>query len=256
MEGPMAELELFQFARSHYNEKARWALDFKGLPHVRHSLIPGPHMFTTRRLSGQQQVPVLRRGDEVVAGSAQIIARLEELQPEPNLYPMDPGQLEGALAIQARFDEEVGPAVRLAMFAELQADPGYFASLFTDDRSLPVRAAYRCALPVLQMIMNRDLGLTPEAIPPALAVTREALDFVAENAGPSGHLVGDDFSVADLTAACLLMPAVLPEGGVRYPEPLPDVVRSWVARFSEHPGAAWVREIYARHRGSSAATHR
>ena len=249
----MADLELFQFARSHYNEKARWALDFKALPHVRHSLIPGPHMFTAKRLSGQQQVPVLRRGKEVVAGSAQIIARLEELQPEPNLYPKDPGEREGALAIQSRFDEEVGPAVRLAMFAELQADPGYFASLFTDDRSLPVRVAYRCALPVLQMIMNRDLGITADAVEPALAVTREALDFVAENSAPSGQLVGNRFSVADLTAASLLMPAILPEGGIRYPEPLPAVVDSWVARFSEHPGAAWVREIYARYRGSSAA---
>ena len=34
---------LLQFTFSHYNEKARWALDFKRVPHVRRSLIPGPH---------------------------------------------------------------------------------------------------------------------------------------------------------------------------------------------------------------------
>jgi hypothetical protein len=32
---------LFQFTYSHFNEKARWALDLKHVPHVRHSLLPG-----------------------------------------------------------------------------------------------------------------------------------------------------------------------------------------------------------------------
>ena len=33
-------IELLQFPYSHFNEKARWALDFKGLRHVRTSLLP------------------------------------------------------------------------------------------------------------------------------------------------------------------------------------------------------------------------
>ena len=31
---------LWQIAISHYSEKVRWALDWKGIPHVRHSLVP------------------------------------------------------------------------------------------------------------------------------------------------------------------------------------------------------------------------
>ena len=38
---------LWQFTASHYNEKARWALDWKGVAHVRQSLLPGPHALTT-----------------------------------------------------------------------------------------------------------------------------------------------------------------------------------------------------------------
>ena len=60
--------ELFQFKVSHFNEKARWALDFKGIAHVRHSLLPGPQKPKMQRLSGQEQTPVLRCGDDVVAG--------------------------------------------------------------------------------------------------------------------------------------------------------------------------------------------
>jgi glutathione S-transferase len=83
----MDDFDLYQFKRSHYNEKARWALDYKRLPHTRHSLLPGPHKLTVTRLSGQAQVPVLRHGRKIIAGSARIIDYLEQLVPEPALYP-------------------------------------------------------------------------------------------------------------------------------------------------------------------------
>ena len=83
------ELELIQFRYSHYNEKARWALDFKGLPHRRTSLLPGPHMGKVKKLTGQTSTPVLRLGGRYVAGSAAIIAALEQAHPEPALYPAE-----------------------------------------------------------------------------------------------------------------------------------------------------------------------
>ena len=55
----MAPPTLFQFRASHFTEKARWALDWKGIPHVRHMLLPGPHLPRMLWMTGQQQVPVL-----------------------------------------------------------------------------------------------------------------------------------------------------------------------------------------------------
>ena len=49
-------IELWQFRLSMYPEKVRWALDYKGVPHIRHSLLPGPHVMPM--LGG---VPVRRR---------------------------------------------------------------------------------------------------------------------------------------------------------------------------------------------------
>ena len=66
----MATPELFHFQFSHYNEKARWALDLKGVSHERVSLLPGPHAPRMKRLTGRTQTPVLVNGEEVVAGSA------------------------------------------------------------------------------------------------------------------------------------------------------------------------------------------
>ena len=50
---------LHQFPYSHYNEKVRWALDLKRVPHRRRSVLPGPHMAQVRRLTGRTQTPVL-----------------------------------------------------------------------------------------------------------------------------------------------------------------------------------------------------
>jgi glutathione S-transferase len=248
----MADLELFQFKRSHYNEKARWALDYKGLTHRRRSLLPGPHRVTVTRLSGQVQVPVLRDGGRIIAGSAQIIDHLERIAPEPALYPQDADARDRALALQSWFDAEVGPAVRCAAFSDLMADSGYFARVFSDESPPAVRALYRALLPATKALMRRDLDISPETVGPARERVREALERVAEQTRATGYLVGDSFGIADLTAAALLMPAVNPPGGARYPEPLAPVAVRWVARWADHPGSEWVRGIYARHRGVSA----
>ena len=52
-------LELLQFRHSPYNEKVRWALDLKQLPHTRRSLLPGPHMAVLKKLTGRTTTPVL-----------------------------------------------------------------------------------------------------------------------------------------------------------------------------------------------------
>ena len=66
---------------SHYNEKARWALDWKGAAHERQSLLPGPHMRTVKKLTNGAtvQVPVLVEAQQVIAGSAAIIEHLDEI---------------------------------------------------------------------------------------------------------------------------------------------------------------------------------
>jgi len=73
--------ELFQFEFSHFNEKARWAFDWKRVPHRRQSYLPGFHMLPIMRLSGQRAVPVVRVDGRVIAGSASIVDWLEGVRP-------------------------------------------------------------------------------------------------------------------------------------------------------------------------------
>ncbi len=249
----MSTRELVQFQYSHYNEKARWALDYKGLPHRRRSLLPGPHAIQVRRLSGQVQVPVLRDGAEVVTGSSEIVDHLERLHPDPPLYPADPDARARAFAIRDEFDSEVGPAVRVALFQHMLPDAGYLARMFSTGQTWLTRSVYRAMMPAVAPVMKRSMEIGPDNAARGADRTRAALDFVAERAGPDGYLVAERFSVADLTAASLLMVTCYPPGlQPALPEPRSPRLGSWLDRWADHPGTAWVREMYRRHRGASA----
>src|SRR2546423_7210816 len=84
---------------SHYNEKARWALDYKGIPHVRRAAVPGRHRKLAQKLSGGTTFPVLVQNGTAIGDSSRIIAALEEDYPEPPLYPADPDERRKALEL-------------------------------------------------------------------------------------------------------------------------------------------------------------
>jgi glutathione S-transferase len=252
MSGPA--VEFFQFPYSHYNEKVRWTLAHKGIPHTRRSLLPGPHALTVLRLTGQTQTPVVRVDGRVVAGSAQIIDALERRFPERALYPADPVLRERALEWQSWADAHVGVMVRRALFAVMLDHPDYVMALFASDRPALTRALYRALFPVTRMAMASSAGVRGAAsVDEAVAATQAALDRVAGAVGPAGHLVGEAMSVADVAVAALLTPAVRVEHpSMRPPPPVPDAVEAWYRRWDAHPAAAWVRETYRRHRPADA----
>jgi len=246
---------LHQFASSHYNEKARWALDWKGVAHRRETHLPGPHVPPIKRLSGQSSTPVLCLDGAVIVGSAAILDALERRFPARPLYPEDPALRERALAIQRDFDAEVGVAARTAVFSVLLEEPDYLCATFAGHCARPVRTLYRAALPALKPLIARANGVTDAAaVERAFARTEAALDFVAREASASGHLAGDAFSVADLCCAALLAVVVdVEHPDMCKPQPRPARVEALLARFAQHPGTAWVREQYARNRPPSCA---
>jgi glutathione S-transferase len=241
---------LHMFPASHFNEKVRWALDWKGIPHRRVSYLPGPHARPIQRLSGQRQTPVLVTSGRVVAGSAQILDELERAHPAPALYPEDPALREHALSLQRHFDDEVGPAVRTAVFSMLILEPDYLCAIFTRTQSRAKRVLYRAAFPLARSLVARGNGVDdPENVARALALTEAALDETAKRVGASGQLVGGSFTVADLTAAALLAPlADVAHPDMARPQPVPERAAEFYARFEGRPALQWVSEQYAKHR--------
>ncbi len=246
------DIVLHQFPFSHFNEKARWALDHKQLPHRRVSYLPGPHMRAIKKLSGQTSTPVLVIEEEVTTGSAAIIDRLENLK--PGLYPENAELRSAALDMQSMLDRELGPMIRRALFSEMVDEGAYFCRMFADGKSLPARLAYRAAYPMAKGLIKKGNGVTDQAsIDKAFAETERLMNLIGERSSATGYLVGDSFTVADLTACALLSPAANPpDCDVTRPEPMPTCVQDFLARWSAHPAIPWVREIYAKHRGTSA----
>lgn len=173
---------LHQFARSHYNEKARWALDWKRLTHRRRTYFPGPHAPAMLRLSGQRTTPVLAIGDAVIPGSAAILAALDARFPERPLLPAEPALAARALALQAHFAAEVGPAVRTAVFSVLIREPDQLCRTFSQGKPAWSSALYRLAFPLTRPVIARANGvLDPADVERAFARSEAALDFVARD---------------------------------------------------------------------------
>jgi len=82
-------LTLHVLPPSHPCMTAEAGLRHKGLEYEKVTLQAGAHTAEIERLygDGKTTVPGLMVGDEAVHGSTAILARLEELRPEPALYP-------------------------------------------------------------------------------------------------------------------------------------------------------------------------
>jgi glutathione S-transferase len=249
----MASPVLWQFRFSHFNEKARWALDWKGVAHVRRSLLPGFHIPRVLWMTGQKSLPVLVLDGETIHDSTRILERLERLRPEPALYPADATERRRALALEEFFDEELGPHVRRALFYELLPETEFAAAAFTLGCGPGTQRLYRTLFPALRVAMNADMQIDAASASRSREKTLAALDRLEAELRPSGYLVGDHFSVADLTAAALLAPVVFPpEFPYPPPGPLPATAARWCDSLASRRACRWVTEMYRRHRGVSA----
>src|SRR5690554_7199812 len=71
-------IRLYQFCVSHYSEKVRWALDYKGINYQPVNLLPGQHVQTIRKLTGAgSSVPVLDHDGQLIQGSSRILDHLD-----------------------------------------------------------------------------------------------------------------------------------------------------------------------------------
>ncbi len=245
-----SSVELFQFRFSPYNEKARWALDLKRVPHRRTTLLPGPHIPKVRAMTGQNATPVLRIDNETVFGSTRIVTRLDELDPANRLTPDNMAERETVNAIVQRFDEDLTPRMRRAVLDANLSNLDYFARVFSGDRPAWQRFFYRLALPLARGLVRKGNGITgPAAVEDGIAAGTEAFDLVARAAAQTGYLVGDRFTLADLTAASSLASLIdPPHPDMDRPLPRPPKLEALRARYRDHPGAAWVLEMYRKHR--------
>lgn len=245
---------LWQLDYSHYSEKVRWALEYKGVDHVRRSPLPGTHIPIALVLTrgAQPTVPVLQIDGRSIGDSTEIIAALESFHPEPPLYPLDAEERARAIELEDWFDENLGPHARLLSFHELIQEPEVFAEVAAQavpgplGRAKPVVGAYARAFTSIRFGANSDeaAARAREAIVAAFDKLERELDK-----DDGEFLVGSSLSVADITAASLFYPVVVPPEGPLDPElPRPPAFDRFRESLSDRRGFKWVQETFRRHR--------
>ncbi len=127
---------LWQIDVSHYSEKARWALAWKGVEHRRRSPVPGAHMAVALWLTrgAQYTFPVLSIEGRRIGDSTAIVAALEELYPEPPLYPADIAQRRRALRARGVLRRGARPLRPAARLVRVRQRPGELCGVDGTDR--------------------------------------------------------------------------------------------------------------------------
>jgi glutathione S-transferase len=248
---------LWHIPLSHYNEKARWALDYKGVAHHR-GVLGANYLIRAWRATGQGKLPILWLDGRAIADSTRIIASLEERYPEPPLYPRDAGARQRALAVEDDLDETLGPALRAAIVTPLfRNDPDVALRALTTGMPAKTYQTLRPLLRIFPAYYPLRHRISEADLEKDRAVVGAALDRIEQERRGRAYLVGDAFTVADLTAAALLSPVLQPPE-IQYPlqVALPTYLQDYRTRLLAHPAAQWAAGIYRLHRGRSAEVPR
>jgi glutathione S-transferase len=199
---------LLQFSTSHYCRKARLALGYKQIPYKVENLTPGLHVFRVRPLTGLTTMPVLlpqiQGQPEVVGDSTRIFEFLEAYQPTPAIFPNEATQKLEAQMWEDWLDESIGTATRFVYYhfragAGKLIDPSW------------------ASLAIINVVRSQ-YGINNAAVEMARQRLEIALAKLSQHWQEHDYLVGDQLSIADLTAAALLSPlALIPQYRQQYP---------------------------------------
>jgi glutathione S-transferase len=220
--------ELYDFRFSHYCEKARWALDFKGIPYTPHHVLPGFHLRTARKLAPRSCLPILEADGAVIQDSTEIINFLEQTFPDPS---------------------EIGVTLRLWFYYHTLPDRHRALRFLCRDAPWLQRSLFALSFAAIRRAMTEMMNISAETASGAeqrFLLAFDRLDKALER-GP--FLVGNRFSRADLSACALLWPLCRPgESESEVEALLSPTVCTLRKQLQCRRFYRWVLERYQEHR--------
>lgn len=193
----MTTLVLHALPPSHPCMTAEAALRLKGLDYERIDFQPGPHIEQMQQIygEGKKTVPGLLIDDEPVHGSRAILARLDELAPEPPLYPSDEVR-----AAEQWGDEVLQDLGRRLPWGSLQFRPEAMGSFGGAGELDPAGVDY--AMPFVRQAWKYH-GITAQRLADDLAGLPDKLDH-AKGLVDDGVMGGEIPNAADLQIGATL----------------------------------------------------
>jgi glutathione S-transferase len=250
---------------SHFCEKARWALDTAGVAYSEEGHCPGLHRFAVKRAGGRSSVPILvSESGEVLTQSSAIVRFADERAAgDRKLSPEDPRLRAEADALEARFDEDLGPDVRRFVYFHLLPERAAAFRLFDIKTPRAERVAVRVAFPLLRRFMRRMMRIDAASALESRDRTRRTFEEVGallRDGRP--FLTGDRFTGADITFAALSAPMVQPKehpitgsgSGIDL-DALPPALTTEARSLQASPAGLFAARLYRECRRESRHTH-
>ncbi len=251
-------MRLVTIAFSHYNDKARWALQYFGVAFDEWACLPMFHMpavlWASRgrlgaadRISSRFSTPLLVTDEgERLQDSSLIVRWLSDRYGDESttLYPA--AHREEILAFEQRMHDEVGPHTRRIAYGVAFDHPRLFHEIVRRNVGTAQRLAFSSMGWAVLPWMKRGLKIDPVAVERSVDKIEAAEAWMSERVAGRQFVVGDRFTAADLSLATMLAPVVLPspqEGYGAWLPPVDDVP----------PGKR--RDLLLRLRASAAGQH-
>jgi glutathione S-transferase len=245
-------IRLYTFLISHFSEKVRFAFDLARVRYDERALLPGAHVVTIRRIAPATTVPVLVHDGRAVQGSSAILDYAEE-RLGLGLTPRDAAEAARSRQLEALADDAFGRGVQTFCYDSLLREPATVIALWTQDRSIAWRAAYRVAFPILEGRIRALYRATPRGAAAAKDRFFRALDETDRALEGRPYLAGEAPGRADVTIAALLAPACRPkEHVVRWPRILTPELEAFAREIDGRPTIEHVRRMYREHRRAPA----
>lgn len=243
-------LELYQFEMSHYVEKVRLILDYKGLEYKKIEVTPGLGQIDLMQMSGQRQVPVLKDGNEIIADSTAIAEYLDKHYPEKPIIPEDPKLRGLCLLMEQWADESIGLNARKCLVGTFGQDQTFRTSVLPTNTPDFLKSLVGAVPGDIFSILGLGVGFGPDALKAAKNAMKRDLASLCFILNEQPYLVTDHPTLADFAVAGLTMYVKFPEGNyLNIPESLKGKGTPGIADAGLfEPFFTWRDKLYADYR--------
>ncbi len=250
---------LITLAFSHYNEKARWALDRFGVEYREERHMPffctGAVAIATRgrggaadRTSTRFSTPVLILDDGPTLTDSTAIAEFAAGE-DVSFFANDEVR-----SLVDHYGDRLGPYTRLLAYWHVLRHPGMIEQLADENVGRGEARVFRGLMPLVRSNLKSFLNLTEAGRDKAMTRLREELDAAGARLAVGPYLAGDHFTAADLTFAALVAPALCVTSEEGYGAVLPSrddldaEARELVDETRSHPAGQFALRMFAEER--------
>ena len=233
------KVKLYMFSGSNAVLTAQLMLEHKCITdYKRVNMPPGAHALIMLATGFETMtVPAIKVDGRRIQGTRNISRALDELVPEPRLFPTDP-ERRRAVEEAERWGEQLQDATRRVFYCLARRDHRAFASFMTAGRSFPMRFMLRTAAPAIVRLAgayHRATEAAGQADVAALPARLDQIDAWIEE----GLLNGTELNAADFQIAVNLSAMLRSEDARPFIEgrPAAGLARRVAPTYPGHIGA-------------------